>query len=101
MIFKNDFSNLALETKIKEIQDKFFDLNNKRNEIDKYGYSSLEILDIYSKLNQQLLDSIYSLKSIKKLLILIMNFKYFLFLSYKEQVGIERALISLAIIKVK
>jgi hypothetical protein len=46
---KNDFSNLALETKIKEIQDKFFDLNNKRNEIDKYGYSSLEILDIYSK----------------------------------------------------
>lgn len=97
---KKDFSNLTLETKIKEIQDKFFELDNKRNEIEKFSFSSLEILDVYSKLNQQLLDSIYSLKSVRDAVDFNNEFlNIFYFLSFKEQVGIERALISLAIIK--
>ena len=62
---KKDFSNLTLETKVKEIQDKFFELNNKRNEIEKLNLSNLEILNVYSKLNQQILETIYALKSVK------------------------------------
>ena len=98
--FKKDLSNLALESKIKEIQDKFYEISNKRDAIEKFAYSSLEILDDYSKINQQLLDSIYSLKSIKAAADFNSEFlNIFYFLSFKEQVGIERALISLAIIK--
>ena len=98
--FKKDLSNLALEPKIKEIQDKFYELTNKRDAIEKFAYSSFEILNDYSKINQQLLDSIYSLKSIKSAADFNSEFlNIFYFLSFKEQVGIERALISSAIIK--
>ena len=98
--FKKDLSNLALESKIKELQDKFFELSSKRDAIEKFSYNSLEILNIYSKINQQLLDSIYSLKSIKSAVDFNNEFlNIFYFLSFKEQVGIEKTLISFAIIK--
>ena len=86
--------------KIKEIQDKFYEISNKRDAIEKFAYSSFEILNDYSKINQQLLDSIYSLKSIKSAADFNSEFlNIFYFLSFKEQVGIERALISSSIIK--
>ena len=97
---KEDPSNLVLESKIKSIQDNFFSLNNKRAEIEKLNCKSLEIINFYSEINQQLLDTVYTLRSIKNAVDFNNEFlNIFYFLSFKEQVGIERALISISVIR--
>lgn len=97
---KKDMTKSGIESKIKDIQDRFFELNNIRNKTEEFSFSSLEIINLYTKINEQLLDSIYSLKSIKSATNFNNDFlNIFYFLSFKEQVGIERALISLALIK--
>ena len=80
---------------IKELQKEFHDLDETRVEIKNQTISKMEILSKYSDINNLLLDSISSIKSIKAAFNFNEEFlNIYHFLVYKESFVMERALIS-------
>ncbi|MFA9239597.1 MAG: diguanylate cyclase domain-containing protein [Candidatus Paceibacteria bacterium] len=92
--------NQNLDYTIKLIQKEFYNLNAVRLRIESFDISPLEVISEYTKINDFLLDSILSIKSVKSALDFNNEFSnIYHFLIFKEYVGIERALISYSLMK--
>lgn len=80
---------------IKNLQESFNNLENLRKDVENSNIDILTIIDKYTKIDELLLGSIYSIKSVPSAL--DFNNEYlniYHFLVYKEYCGIERALIT-------
>lgn len=87
---------------IKNLQESFNNLENLRKEVGTSNTDILEIIDKYTKIDELLLGSIYSIKSVPSAL--DFNNEYlnmYHFLVYKEYCGVERALITYVLHKGK
>ena len=92
--------NQNLEYTIKLVQKEFYNLNVIRLRIESFDINPLEVITEYTKINDLLLDSILSIKSVKSALDFNNEFSnIYHFLIFKEYVGIERALISYSLMK--
>ncbi|MBU0923864.1 diguanylate cyclase [bacterium] len=92
--------NQNLEYTIKLIQKEFYNLNTIRLRIESFDISPLEVISEYTKINDFLLDSILSIRSVKSALDFNNEFSnIYHFLIFKEYIGIERALISYSLMK--
>ncbi len=99
---KEDVSNLGLENFIKQIQDRISQLNDVRSMINKFDLSNNDIMNKYNSINMLLLGSVFSLKYIKSSINFHNEFlNIYNFLAFKEEVAIENALVSVAIMKEK
>lgn len=99
---KKSNENSNIEILVKDIQNQFYLLENIRLSINEIKIDSYRVLDFYSKLNEKLLNSIISIKSVKSAFAFnkeFTNISYFLL--FKEFTGIERAIISKLIIDKK
>ncbi len=91
--------NSLIEQDIKQIQNNYYNLAVLRDKIEKSNLNTMDILRGYSHINRLLLDSISLLKNVKSAVSFNEQFvNVYNFLVYKENVGLERALISLAIL---
>ncbi|WP_368031253.1 diguanylate cyclase [Arcobacter sp. s6] len=80
---------------IKELQKKFRLLDDIRLEIENNTMNKMDIITKFSDINNLLLDSILSIKSVKAAFNFNEEFlNVYYFLVYKEALGVERALIS-------
>lgn len=84
-----------LLTIIKELQKKIYELDEVRMQIENLKINKMEIFYKYSDINDLLLESISSIKSVKAALSFNEEFlNIYHFLAYKESAAMERALIS-------
>lgn len=91
--------NSLIELNIKQVQNNYYNLTALRDNITNFNLNSIDILKGYSNMNMLLLDSISLLKNVKSAINFNEQFSnIYHFLVFKEYVGIERALISLAIL---
>ena len=96
---QNEKENSLIELDIKQIQNSYYNLSILRDKIEKLELNTTDTLKAYSNINRLLLDSISLLKNVKSAVNFNDQFSnIYNFLVYKENVGLERALVLLAIL---